>query len=72
MILLVDLLTVLISLAITCLLYLIYYLVFIYGYIKRIKLAVNNGENENAIRMKEIALKKQPKRMRKLLLKHGL
>ena len=72
MIFLVDLLNILIPLAFTFLLFAVYYWLFINGYIKRIQKAIRNGENEKADQMIHLAMKKQPKRMYKLLLKHGL
>ena len=72
MVSLVDLGTILIALSFTLLVYLLYYQIFIIRYINRIKLAVRNGEAEKARILIENALRKQPKRMARLLQKYGI
>jgi hypothetical protein len=72
MITLVDIGTVIAALLFTLLIYILYYLIFVIGYINRIKRAVRNGEVEKANKMKNNALKKQPKKMTRLFQKYGL
>ena len=45
----------------------IYYQLSVKGYVSKIKKAVECGELENAAIMKKTAMKKQPKRMKRLL-----
>lgn len=67
MVFLLDFLTVVIPLIITFVLYKLYYKVFIKGYVKKIKRLIENGETEKAEKMKDLALKRQPKKMERLL-----
>lgn len=72
MVFLIDSITVIIPLLITYALYRVYYQIFIMGYIKRIKKALDDGETEKAEQMKQYALKKQPKKMHRILTKYGV
>jgi len=72
MIFLLDLLSIVIPLVITFILYRIYYKLFIGRYIKKIRQAKENGEDEKAAKMKALALKRQPKRMKLLLKKYEI
>lgn len=64
---LVDIIVIIIAVGVTILLYTIYYQVFVKGYVRRIKKEFANGNIEKAIKMKKIALRKQPRKMAKLL-----
>lgn len=72
MILLIDLLTIVISLVITYAMYRIYHEIFIRGFINKIKKTIISGDVEKVEVMKEYALKKQPKKMSKLFKKYGI
>lgn len=72
MVFLLDALSIVIPLIITFLLYKIYYLIFVAGYLKKIKQAEENGEDEKAAKMKALALRRQPKRMNRLFKKCGI
>ena len=72
MVSLIDFFTLLIPAVIIYAVYRVYYQVFIIGYIKRIKKAIETGEYEKAEQMKQKALKRQPKRMTRLFPKHGI
>lgn len=72
MILLIEILSIIVPLIVTFLLYLIYYYVFIIGYVKRVKKAIDNKEFNKVAVMKNIALKKQPIRMDFLFRKYGV
>lgn len=67
MVFLLDFLTLVFPLIITFVLYKLYYKVFIKGYVKKIKQADEDGEAAKAERMRALALKRQPKKMKRLL-----
>ena len=72
MIFLLDCLRTILPVVAAFVLYVIYCRLHIEGYVKRIKIAFDNNEQEKAEMMREIALKKQPIKMPSLLIKYGL
>jgi hypothetical protein len=72
MVILIDILTIIISLVITYALYWIYKKITIIRFINKIKKAIGIGDKEKAEKMKEYALQKQPKKMNSLFNKYGI
>jgi mannose/fructose/N-acetylgalactosamine-specific phosphotransferase system component IIC len=72
MVFLLDFLTIAIPLVITIVLFRLYYTIFIKGYLKRMKQAEENGNVEKVAKMKAVAIKRQPKRMKLLLKKYEI
>jgi hypothetical protein len=72
MVFLLDILVIVIPMIIVTLLFGSYYLIFVKGYVKRIKRAESNGDIEKAKKMKALAVKRQPGRMKRLFGKYGI
>ena len=72
MVFLVDTLTLIIAGAVTFALYKIYYSIFVLGYLKRMKKAVERGNIEKVTKMKGIALRRQPKKTKRLFEKFDI
>lgn len=67
MLLFIDLVALVIPVAVTALLYALYYHLIIKGYVRRIKKAMDNGEYDKAAKMRRYAMNKQPRKMYRLL-----
>lgn len=72
MILLIDVAIIISSIVATLLLYILYYQIFIIGYIRRIQKEIAKGNIEKANKMKSHAIRKQPKRMKSLFKKYDI
>ena len=72
MIAFIDFMTVLIPAILVLLLYLINYRLIIIRYVKRIAYLNNNGNTDEANKLIAIALKRQPKKMKRLFVRYGI
>ena len=72
MVLLIDVITILIPLLITFCIYRIYNSIIVNRYISHLKKAIESGDLDKVKKMKQNALAKQPKKMTRIFLKHGI
>lgn len=66
MIYVIDAIAILLAVICTAIVYFVYYLIFIKGYIRRVKRLIEKNEINKARKMVNTALQKQPKRMKRL------
>ncbi len=72
MIILFDIFVIIVALVFTGLLYMLYYKIFIIGYINKIIIIKQNSETERFEKLMNNAISKQPKKMEKLLNKYKI